>query len=478
VEGAEGEGSGALATRGATIQVLRSLLLVAWALAVCGRPVATPAADTAETIAAWVEEARAAAQSPGAVVVVLRGDGVVVARGFGVESLERADPVSPATIFPLNSISKQLTAALVVRLAEEGKLSLDDPVRKHLPDFEKLPPTLTVRHLLTHTSGLRESFVQPEIESVIARLDATDAELAARMREAPFDHPPGERWTYVNLNYFLAGQIAERAAGTSLETALRARFFGPLELTSMRMCPQHPGDVAGSARGHHRGEAGALVAHPPENFALFRGWGGFCGSALDLARWTRALANGRLVSAESYRAMIAPARLLDGSTADYGMAVVLVEPDGFERRAHGGYGGGFSAQAAYYPAQDATVVVMFNRWVFPEHVERRIARRLHGLAEARLKPVTTSLATRARYVGRYDLGVVGWYPQFVERDGKLWFEVAPLQPQPLVYVGGDTFVHEGEPYGHRFAFGPDQPQRKVRMLAMGLMTWYGERLQP
>jgi hypothetical protein len=157
------------------------------------------------------------------------------------------------------------------------------------------------------------------------------------------------------------------------------------------------------------------------------------------------------------------------------MAMVLVSPDGTRRLGHGGYGGGFSAQAAYYPQAELTLVVLLNRFVFVEHVERKVARRLLGLPEAMIREAALSAADRQRYAGSYDIGVQGWWPAVVERDGKLWFELAPLPPLPLTYVGNDEFVREGQPYGYRLSFGPDGPGREVRILGMGMMRWYGRR---
>jgi D-alanyl-D-alanine carboxypeptidase len=413
-------------------------------------------------------------QPPGASLVVMRGNDVVLARGYGLESVERTDSVTPATVFELGSISKQFTAALILKLAEEGRLSVDDPVARRLPDFTDLPPGLTIRHLLTHTSGMREVFAQPELGAVLAKPGSSAGEFEAVARRSPADFAPGARWSYSNFNYLMLALIAERVTGQRLEDALSARFFRPLALSSMRQCPPRPGDARGEARGHLR-SGQTLVPHPPENFHLFAGAGGLCGSAMDLARWTRALATGKVLTASSYAQMSAPARLADGRTADYGMGMVLVAPDGARRLGHGGYGGGFSAQAAYYPDAEVAVVVMFNRFVFPEYVERRIARRMLGLPDATVREVALSADERQRYVGTYDIGVTGSYPAVVERAGKLWFEARPLPPQPLAYVGNDEFVREGQPYGYRLSFGPDGPGREVRILGMGLMTWYGRR---
>ncbi|MBA2688843.1 MAG: beta-lactamase family protein [Gemmatimonadaceae bacterium] len=415
-------------------------------------------------------------QAPGASLVVMKGDEIVLARGYGLETVERTDAVAPTTVFLLNSMSKQFTAALILKLAEEGKVTLDDPAARYLPDFTRLPPGLKIRHLLTHTSGMREIVAQPELNAVMEKPGTSAEEFVALARNAPSDFAPGSRWSYANMNYLMLTLIAERVTGQPLEDALRARFFGPLGLSSMRECPPHPGGQRGEARGHTR-SAGVFVPHPPENFHLFSGFGGYCGNAVDLARWARALATGRILSAESYAQMVAPATLNDGRTADYGMAMALVSPDGARRLGHGGYGGGFSSQFAYYPEAEMTVVVMLNRWVFPEYMERRISRRLLGVPDATLHEAPLSADQRLGYAGSYDIGIPGSYAKVVEREGKLWFEFGPLRPQPLTYVGNDEFVREGEPYGYRLYFGHDGTAREVRILGMGLMSWYGLRQQ-
>ena len=449
------------------------VLLQGCALQAPTRPLAIPASILDE-VSAIVAAALKEQQAPGASLVVMKGDEIVLARGYGLETVERADAVAPTTVFPLNSTSKQFVAALILKLAEEGRLTVDDPVARHLPDFTRLPPGLTVRHLLTHTSGMRDLFVQPKLNAVLEKPGSSDEEVVALLRHSPADFTSGSRWSYANINYMMLALIAERVSRERLEDALGARFFRPLGLSSMRECPTHPGGQRGEARGHTR-PANAFVPHPPENFHLFSGFGGYCGNAVDLARWARALATGRILSAESYALMTAPAPLNDGRTADYGMAMALVSPDDARRLGHGGYGGGFSSQLADYPEAELTVVVMLNRFVFPEYIERRISRRLLGLPDATVHAEPLSAKQRDGYAGNYDIGILGWHAKVVEREGKLWFEVSPLPPQPLTYVGNDEFVREGEPYGYRLYFGPDGPAREVRILGMGFMSWYGMR---
>lgn len=153
------------------IRLCRIILLVFFQGCALQEPRRAPAppAGVTEDVSAIVERALDEQQVPGAALVVLQGDRIVLARGFGVESVERADVMTPETVFPLNSISKQFTAALILKLAEEGKLSIDDPAARHLPDFKGLAQGLTLRHLLTHTSGMREIFAQPELNAVLEK---------------------------------------------------------------------------------------------------------------------------------------------------------------------------------------------------------------------------------------------------------------------------------------------------------------------
>lgn len=426
-----------------------------------------------EGAGATAEAALKSQQIPGLSLVVMKGDEILLARGYGLEDAGRVDPVTPDTVFALGSITKQFVAALVLRLVEEGKLSHADPAARHLPDFTNLPPGLRVRHLLSHTSGMRDEFVQPELMAFFEKPGSTFAEYVAGARHAPADFAPGSRWSYSNINYLMLTLVAERVTGQPLEKALAERLFTPLGLRSFGLCSSQPGQVRGQARGHVSRD-NKLVPHPPENFSLFRGSGGYCGSAADMARWTRALAAGKVVSPRSYRLMTSRTRLTSAREADYGLGTSLASPDGARRYGHGGYGGGFSGQAAYYPDARLTVVVLTNRFVFPEYIERKVSRRLLGLPEPARREVALSAQGRQRYVGSYDIGVRGWYVQVAERDGRLWFELpAPKMSLPLSYLGGREFVSATDPDGYRLSFSKDG--RELRLLGMGMMTWYGVR---
>ena len=160
-----------------------------------------------------------------------------------------------------------------------------------------------------------------------------------------------------------------------------------------------------------------------------------------MARWTKALASGKVMSPRSCRMMVSRVRHTGGREADYGFAMSLTSPDAERRSGHGGNGGVFSGQAAYDPGARLTVVVPANRFVFPEYIERKVARRLLGLPRPVRRAAPLRPEERERYAVAYDIGVRGWHVPVAEREGRLWFELSgPKLSLPLVYVGGREFV--------------------------------------
>lgn len=405
---------------------------------------------------------------PGMALVVMRGDETVRAEGYGTTAIERGEQVTDTTVFQLGSISKQFLAALVLRLVEDERLSLDDPVTTHLPEFALLPPTVTVRHLLNHTSGLRELFAQEAYRNGIEDLSRGPEELARIARESPVDFAPGSRWSYSNTGYATLALIVERLTGLPYEDALAERLFVPLGLSSMRQCTPLPKDD-GEARGHVERE-GAIVAAAPENMHWIRGDGGLCGHARDVARWTRLLHTGKVVSPASHALMTAATPVSSHAAAPYGFALSLIEPDGRRKIAHGGAMLGFSAMAAWYPDDDVTIVVLTNRGeAGADGVERRVARGVLGVPEPTRAPVALTAAERARALGTYDIGIFD--VRIVARGGDLWLEAQPPAPTTkLTHIGGGRFIGDAAPDSIEMVIDADG----IRLM-MGAMYWFGAR---
>jgi CubicO group peptidase (beta-lactamase class C family) len=453
------------------------LVATVLALACAGPPHAPDGAEHDAVLAAIDSMASAALderRTPGLSVVVLQRDDTLLAKGYGFADEARRVPASATTVFQLGSISKQFLAALVLRLAERGELSLDGPVTRHLPEFARLPPAMLVRHLLNHTAGIREPFTLPEYQAGIEDLGRSAGEVVLILQRTPVDFSPGSRWSYSNANYMILALLAERVTGKPYEHALADEFFRPHGLSSLRACTPLPRE-RGEARGHVLQE-GAVVPAAPENMNWIRGDGGLCGNAADVARWTRLLASGRIVTDESYREMVAPTRLADGRLADYGFGLSLVTLDGRHKVAHNGAMLGFSASAAYYPDSEHTVVVLTNRGgVRTESLERRMARCLLGLPAPELREQELQPEAKRRVSGRYDIGV--FQVRVVERDGHLWLEMPPPGPtDKLRYLGAGEFACESDPDACRLTFSADDTAARELRLYMGAMHWYGVRV--
>jgi CubicO group peptidase (beta-lactamase class C family) len=200
---------------------------------------------------------------PGLSVAVARGGRIVLSKGYGHADLERKVPASAETVYQLGSISKQFTAAAVMRLVERGQVNLDDPLTKYLPDYPVRGRRVLIHHLLHQTSGIKEFFTVKgfdELESgppdKYSRQDLVDL-----FKREPFVYEPGERWAYSNSNYTLLGRIIEKASGLAYEQYLQETFFRPLGLSATHSCGSRP---AGGrfAKGYMPREGGFAPASP------------------------------------------------------------------------------------------------------------------------------------------------------------------------------------------------------------------------
>ena len=282
------------------------------------------------------------------------------------------------------------------------------------------------------------------------------------------DFAPGSRWSYSNTGYATLALIVERLLGQPYDHALAERLFRPLGLSSMRQCTPLPRDD-GEARGHVERD-GAVIKAAPENMHWIRGDGGLCGSARDVARWTRLLHTGKVLSPASYALMTAPTPVLPRPAAPYGFGLSLIDPDGRRKIAHGGAMLGFTATAAWYPDDDVAIVVMTNLGeAWADGIERRIARGVLGLTEPARAPVALTAEERARAVGTYDIGIFD--VRIADRNGELWFEAQPPAPtMKLTHAGSGRFVGDVAPDSIEVLIGAGG----IRLM-MGAMYWYGER---
>jgi CubicO group peptidase (beta-lactamase class C family) len=414
---------------------------------------------------------RVAHRIPGLSVAVLRGGKAAYVRGFGSANLDRKEPVTPRTMFPIGSIEKQFTAAAIMRLVEEGKIALQDPVTKYLPRLETANHVVRIEQMLHQISGLQEvdpedSGVAPSLaveqwgpisdESVGKGFDATDDIGGFQGRKLYFT--PGERFSYSQPNYdLLCYVIAALTGKTYYEAIGDVAGLAGMERFYPDWTPRPAADDPDVAQGYRQTSEGFEVTWEPN---LGSAWT----TALDLARWSESLEAGKVVSKASYDRMTTRARLNDGRTWPYGFGLELLDLDGRRRIAHTGRVLGFYAVLAHYPDDDLTIAIMANRNGASDiatELEPRIARRILGHDEPQVRDLLLSPQAAARLAGTYDAGAFQFdvVPNGTHIELAMRIKGGPedsgvLDQRRLLFQGGDEFIAEGAPEWRRVKFSP------------------------
>ena len=295
--------------------------------------------------------------SPGCSVGVSRGGATVLERGYGRASLELGVPITPESVFHVASVTKQFTAMSILLLARDGRLSIDDDVRRHLPEWAG-PPGVTIRHLLTHTGGLRDAFLLIEMAAPETSRPTHDQLVGLLARQRGLSEEPGRRYVYNNGGYVLLAEIVKRVSGQSLRAFADARIFRPLGMRQSHLHDDVAEIVPKLATGYTRGGDGALrVARQPGGVV---GNAGLFTTAGDLLRWQRNFAAPRVGDAALVASMETPPALPGGETTVYGLGLQVERHGGRRTVGHGGGDPGASAYVVRYPEHDLAVAVLCN----------------------------------------------------------------------------------------------------------------------
>ena len=271
---------------------------------------------------------------PGAAVIVVKDGQTFFRKAYGMADLELGVPLQPDMVFRLGSITKQFTAAAILMLAEEGKLSLQDPIEKHLVGYPTQGHVITVEHLLTHTSGIQSYTDMPGWMTSRIQGPMTVTELVDGFKKEPMQFAPGERWAYNNSGYVLLGAIVEKASGKTYEAFVRERIFQPLGMTASyydRTEPIIPKRAPGYTReGDQPRNARYLSMTQP--YAA----GSLASTVDDLARWDGSLYTETLLKKASLERAWAPYVLKDGKPTGYGYGWGVSKLRGRRAISHGG----------------------------------------------------------------------------------------------------------------------------------------------
>lgn len=340
------------------------------------------------------------ASGPGAAVLVLQDGQPLLRRGYGMAELELGVPIAPDMVFRVGSVTKQFTAACILKLAEAKRLALDDPLSKYLPDFPTGGRRVTLEQLLTHTSGIRNYTDMPAWYPH-RREDWTPEQLVEFFKGQPLDFEPGSQWRYDSSGYVLLGAVLEKVTGKSYAEVVSELILRPLSLKDTRYGSDAP-IIAGRVAGYRKDGAGVVNA-PFLSMTQPYAAGGLVSTVDDLARWQAALDAGTVLTAESRRRMWTPVRLPDGTDTRYGFGWIVWSYEGHAVVEHGGSVDGFTTANMRLPDDHIYVAVLSNcsGCADPRALALDAATTLLGRpsGERAAAPIETALLDR--YVGTY-----------------------------------------------------------------------------
>lgn len=341
-------------------------------------------------------------QVPGLAYAVLLNGKLVGSGVYGLADVELKSPVSISTVFPIGSIGKTFTATAIMLLQQQGKLKIDDPINKY---FDSLPATwnkITIRNLLSHTSGIRDYLNNfpgyVAIDEDNARQEITPADFLKMMKKYPLNFQPGERFSYCNAGFVLLGFIVQKVSGVSLPGFLQQNVFGPLGMNETSYVNNEK-LTQNRASGYSINESGLLEnGMYISDFYSSLGDMGVMTSISDMIKWSKALNEGRIVTKSMLENMWKPSLLTNGTKAtgifgNYGLGWSIENYRGYELIGHNGvFGAGFSADFLEFPDKKLNVIVLSNldrtrtRWISC-HIAGSVLPELKGLDQL---PVTNS----------------------------------------------------------------------------------------
>lgn len=352
---------------------MKSCLLRLSAVTLVGLALLVPRADAQaqskdevrppETINARVDKLFASwdkPDSPGCALAVIKDGGIIHRRGYGAADLDHDVPISPGTVFHVASVSKQFTAFAVLLLAQQGKLSLDDPVRKYITELRDFGSPITIRHLMHHTSGLRDQWNLLIMsgwrlsEDVVRDDDVLD--LVSRMKALNFN--PGEQHLYSNTGYTLLAQIVKRVSGQSLREFAEANIFKPLGMTRTFFRDDHAVIVKNQAYAYNAGPGGAFKLSVPNYDTV--GASSLLTTVEDLARWDQNFYDYRIGGKTLIEQMQIPGVLNSGEKITYAMGLAVVKYKGLRVVEHSGGDAGYRSHLMRFPDQRFSVACLCN----------------------------------------------------------------------------------------------------------------------
>jgi D-alanyl-D-alanine carboxypeptidase len=380
------------------------------------------------------------ADAPGAAVLVARGDEVLYRGARGLADVQTGARLTPDSVFRIGSVSKQFAAAGLLKLVEAGKLSLNDPLSKFVPDFPN-GKHITVLELLNHTSGVKDYTHIAAWRNGPLDKDMSTAQLIATFKDAKPDFAPGADWAYDNSGYALIGAVIEAVSGQSWHAYLRSALFEPLGLTHTGYGAD-PKFIAQQVHGYSL-EEGKVVPAKVISMTIPNAAGGLVSTVDDLLKWNRALHEGHVLKSATYTKMITPVG--KAIEANYGFGIELQTVQGQSMLEHSGGIFGFESMLEYVPGPDITVVVLQNNDSNdddkgPDMIARKLAAAALGEPYPEATPIAVNAATLKQLEGVYRIDKNSARVLRVV-DGKLTSQRTGSQRSVLMPIAADEFLY-------------------------------------
>lgn len=321
---------------------IRSVAVVLW--------IAATVSAHADEVDEFIKKEMERQRIPGVSLAVIKDGKTVKSAGYGLADRKQRTPATPETVYKIGSVSKQFVATGIMLLVQEGRLSLDDPISKYLEGTPAAWSPITIRHLLTHTSGIVREAPAFDWNKVQSDMDVVKSTYALPLR-----FTPGEKWEYSNTPYFALAEVIHKVSGRPWEDYLTEKVFVPLGMKSTRATNTKE-RLRNRAAGYRDNDR--LLDAP--DWQALRPSGAFFSTVQDLAKWDMALDSDRILSESSRRLMWTQVTLNDGSSDPYGFGWYLETLNGHRRVHHGGGIPGFGAEFSRFPDNRLTVIVLVN----------------------------------------------------------------------------------------------------------------------
>jgi CubicO group peptidase (beta-lactamase class C family) len=402
---------------------------------------------------------------PGLSVLVAKDGETIYSKGFGVANLESGIKVAPKHVFEIGSITKQFTAVGILMLEEQGKLSVDDEITKFIPDYPTQGKTITVHHLLNHTSGIK-SYTNMQSFMTLARTDMTPTELIDKFKDEPMEFDPGAKFNYNNSGYILLGHIIEVVSGQSYEDFIQANVFDKLGMTNsyygsmIRLIPNR-------ARGYSEAENGYRNANYL-SLTLPYAAGSIMSTTGDLLKWQNAISANTLIKRSSLEKAINGSELDSGEAINYGYGWIKGNVNGVPTVEHSGGIFGYSSNGIFFPEENVYVIGLTNCDCGNVGA---IVSNVAAMAVGKPFPkkedaIALSDAQLSKWVGAYEYDgairhiTLKGKQLFSQREGSTNLKIYPMTATNFIFDGGGT----------AYDFYTEDGNRMVTMTANGNAT--------